>query len=251
VPRRPADRRLRADSPPRLLLLCPLDFERAVLEGLQQEQHGVELPADAALEVCGPGRAGVDRWFASRGESACPASLGVLLVGTAGGLRPDLPAGSAIIAERIVEASQRTWTPTFEALLANEREVRRATVLALEEAVLSPADKARHHAATIACAVDLESAAFAEHCEARGWRWGVVRGISDAAGDALPREVSSWVDARGRLRPFALLGSLARRPRTIAALPGLRRRSVASLRAAASIVARIGAVSTPIAEPIP
>lgn len=251
MPRRPDDRRLRADPPPRLLLLCPLDFERAVLEGLQREQHGTELPADVVLEVCGPGRIGVERWFARRGESACPASLGVLLVGTAGGLRPDLAAGSAISVERIVEPSQRAWTPSLAAIPSPESEVRRATVLSLDAALVSPADKARHHAITGACAVDLESAAFAEHCEARGWRWGVVRGISDAATESLPREVATWVDARGRLRPFALLASLARRPRTIAALPSLRRRSVASLRAAASIVATIGVVSAPVAEPIP
>lgn len=221
-----------------------------MLESLQREQHGIELPGDVALEVCGPGRSGVERWFAALEEPACPASLGTILIGTAGGLRPDLAAGSAIVASRIVDAAQRAWTPSIELDASTERVVRRGVVLSLEETVVSPNEKSSIHAATRACVVDLESAAFAAQCDARGWPWAVVRGISDAATEALPREVATWVDARGRLRPFALLASLAKSPRTVAALPGLRRRSVAAMHAAATIVARIDAASATIAEPV-
>ncbi len=236
------------EAPLRLLLLCPLDFERSVLEGLRHAMHGVQLPTDAAIEVCGPGRSGVADWFADRRGGRCPARLGMLLVGTAGGLHPDLAAGTALLAKRVIDGSQRAWTPSIGLEAASGGSPRRATVLSLDDAVVSPQEKARLHASSGADAVDLESAAFASQCEDRGWPWGVVRGISDAAADSLPRAVSSWVDARGRLRPWAVLRSLACSPRTVAALPQLRRRSIASLQAAARIVAEIDAAAASTAE---
>ena len=250
MPRRLARRPAPDQREPRLLVLCPLEFERSVLEGLQREQHGVELPAEVVVEVCGPGRSGIERWFAERHDSSCPGTQGVLLVGTAGGLRPDLAVGSAIVAERIVDGTRRAWTPSIELRPSSDRGVRSGVVLSLESAVISPQQKASLHATTRACAVDLESAAFAEQCETRGWRWGVVRGISDAAADSLPRDVTRWVDARGRLRLPSLLASLARAPGTVGRLPRLRRDSIAAVRAVATIVAAIAEASTALAEPV-
>lgn len=207
-----------------------------MLESLQQEAHGCELPPEVAIEVCGPGRAGVERWFA--GREACPARDGVLLVGTAGGLHPALRPGSAFVAERVVDASSRSWTPTLPFVASTLEEVRVETVLSVESAATTPQEKSRHREASGATAIDLESAAFAEHCQRRAWRWSVVRGISDGAAEHLPQEVATWVDSRGRLRTLALLASLVRSPRTIATLPRLRRQSTAALQAAGAIVAQ-------------
>ncbi|MHC4833514.1 MAG: hypothetical protein ACYTFH_06450, partial [Planctomycetota bacterium] len=73
-------------------------------------------------------------------------------------------------------------------------------------------------------------------CEARSWRWGVIRGISDAVECPLPPQVDRWVDADGRLRVLPLLASLASSPSTIGMLPGLRRRSHLALAAVAATV---------------
>lgn len=227
--------------PPRLLLLCPLHFERQALERLRRTEHGCVLPAEVAIEVCGPGRLGVERWFA--GRDACPARDGVILVGTAGGLHAELAPGAAFVAARVVDGSDRSWTPTLSLPTSTRHEVRTATVLSAEFAATSPQEKARHHASSGAMAIDLESAAFAEHCERRAWRWSVVRGISDGASEHLPQQAARWIDARGRLRTLALLASLVRSPRTIAMLPRLRRQGAAALQAAGAIVAQFAAAS--------
>ena len=228
-----------ADSPPLLLVLCALDFERTVLERSRGERHSGAPQAEIAIEVCGPGRTGIAQWFASR--ETCPSCHGVLLVGTAGGLDPRLHAGTAFLADRVIDAAGRSWTPTPRFVASTLEEVRAETVLSVESAAASPQEKALHHTNSGAAAVDLESAAFAEHCDARGWPWGVVRGISDGATESLPRDVATWVDQQGRLRTLALLASLVRSPGAIAMLPRLRRQSTAALHAAAAIVARIAA----------
>ncbi|MGA0420547.1 MAG: hypothetical protein ACO3P9_11020 [Phycisphaerales bacterium] len=202
-------------------LLCALEFERAVLE-----RH---LPTGTIVEVCGPGAAGVHRWFEQRGD-ATDAPRGVVLVGTAGGLSPELPAGAALVADRVVDTTDRTWTAT----LPLPGRAPRGVVLTVATPSTTPEEKAAlHRRFATAAAIDLESAAFAEACTARGWRWSVVRGISDAISDRLPRDVATWIDDRGRLRTRSLMASLARSPRTLTLLPGLRRRSIAALQAAA------------------
>lgn len=227
-------------------MLCALDFERVVLERGHRAALAAEGPNGIAIEVCGPGRAGIDRWFAER--DACPARHGVLLVGTAGGLAPQLRPGSAFLAERVVDTSGRSWTPTLPFVACSRQSIRVETVLSVESAATSPREKARHHATSGAAAVDLESAAFAEHCHTRAWPWGVVRGISDGATESLPRDVGAWVDHRGRLRTLAMLASLVRSPGTLAMLPRLRRQSTASLHAAAAIVARLAASTSATVE---
>lgn len=230
----------RADSP-LLLLLCPLRFEQQILERHAPERRGDRRHDAVAIEVCGPGRPGIERWFARRTPSTCPARRGVLLVGTAGGLHPDLATGSAMLASRVVDAGGRSWTPTLHA--PSSAAFRTGTLLSVDRPAVSPGEKARHRDRSGAAAVDLESAAFAEHCDARAWRWSVVRGISDDAAEPLPRGVAAWVDAEGRLRPLSLLASLLRSPRTIASLPRLRRQSTAALQAAAGIVAALAAAA--------
>ena len=66
--------------------------------------------------------------------------------------------------------------------------------------------------------VDLESVAFAEIATDRGWRWAIVRGVSDDAGSPLPAGVESWVDRRGRSRPLRTAGAVVRHPAMVASL---------------------------------
>lgn len=220
------------DSRFRPTLLCPLEFERRVLADRFVRRHRSDAPLRSDLAVCGPGATGVRRWF-ERIASPTPPPGGVLLVGTAGGLDPGLVAGRAIVAERVVDPDGREWSPT----LAAPPDVRSGPILSLDEALTSPEAKRRIHRTSGAIAVDLESAAFAECCDARGWSWSVVRGISDAADHPLPPQVADWIDPEGGLRSLALLASLVRTPRTIALLPPLQRRSIVALHAVAETVA--------------
>ena len=160
------------------------------------------------------------RWF-QREDAKTPRRGRIVLAGTAGSLSAELSPGTALVAERVLDEQQRSWWPNLEApkTLCESREKR----LRGEQ--------------TGAAAVDLESATFAQCCEARGLEWSVVRGISDALMDPLPADVDRWIDARGRLRSFELLVSLIRTPSTIAVLPKLRRSSILALHAVAASLA--------------
>lgn len=214
------------------MLLCPLEFERRVLSSALRRRERIDARPRSAVHVCGPGATGVRRWFEHLEPSTSPTG-GVLLVGTGGGLSRDLPAGVAVVAERIVDADGRFSSPT----LKPPPSTRCGVILALDEPPTTPEAKRRQGERSGAVAVDLESAAFAECCDARGWSWNVVRGISDGADHALPPQVAAWIDPAGRLRHAALLASLLRSPRTISMLPALRRRSRAALEAVAETIA--------------
>jgi hypothetical protein len=85
--------------------------------------------------------------------------------------------------------------------------------------------------------VDLESRAFAVAATSRGWRWGIVRGISDAANTDLPGGIERWVDGAGRLRWPFVLAAMSRRPALLGPLLRLRRDAWAAMRAVAGRIA--------------
>jgi nucleoside phosphorylase len=100
-------------------------------------------------------------------------------------------------------------------------------------APLADADAKRaERARSGADVVDMESAAFAREAMARGWRWTIVRGISDGALDALPADVADWTDADGRTRAARVAVALLRRPalaRDMARLGARSRRAMAAV----------------------
>jgi adenosylhomocysteine nucleosidase len=63
-----------------------------------------------------------------------------------------------------------------------------------------------------ALAVDMESAAIARVAAAARLPFLAIRAISDSATSAIPRPLLNATDAFGRVDPFRLLISLARRP---------------------------------------
>lgn len=207
----------------RPIVVCPLRFEFAVLER-------AGLGRRARLECCGPGAAAMRSWV-----ERCDAGTRVLLAGLAGGLRPGNAAGSAWMASAIVDASGRRWAPSWP----GPHDAPTAVIVESGSALTTPAAKracARHSGADL---VDLESAAFAEAAAARGWRWAVVRGVSDDAAAALPPDVERWVDARGRSRPVRAILSLARRPSLIGPVLRVRSDGLTALRSAAELLATL------------
>lgn len=208
------------------VLLFPLRFEAEVVSRTRR-RRGL-APLDSA--VCGPGADAVRRWIDRAAETSLRDGRGAILVGTAGGLDPALASGTAARIGEVVAPDARRWSPTLE--LDQPRGAIRATSV---EGVASPAEKRSLRATTGADAVDLESVAFAEACDARAIPWAIVRGISDAAEEALPVDVGRWVDDRGRTRPLAVLASLLRRPSLIGTLRRLSRTSRAALEDASNL----------------
>jgi hypothetical protein len=203
------------------LVVCPLEHERRCLvrAGLRDR---------CELHVCGPGSAAVARW----GETVPMDSRLVILAGLAGALRQDIAPGAAEVIGSVRRPSQPDLLPVV-------REGGLWTVASASEALRDRDAKQRFAAATGADLVDMESQAFAELAAQRRWRWAIVRGVSDSLEMALPRDINSWVDARGRSRPLRIVISIMRRPRDGATVLQLARHSASAMDQVARCINRL------------
>jgi len=197
-------------------LVCALEFERSALAALARRRGWT-------LHCCGPRATGVERWAGS--GTAPPHGATVVLAGVAGATSP-IDAGRAVPVATVVDGRGGEWTPSF-----GTSAPRTARCLSAEEVLTSTEAKdraARNHGADL---VDMESAAFARTAAARGWRWAVVRGISDTVDETLPDGIGGWVDDRGRLRIWQVVRAIIARPSLLVRLRVLRARSVGAMRA--------------------
>ncbi|MCP3905384.1 MAG: hypothetical protein GY715_17285 [Planctomycetes bacterium] len=196
------------------IIVCPTEFERRRLVRA--------LPRGADVRCCGVGGAAIDAWV----QQIDATERAVILAGLAGALAPRLAAGEARWITAVRATDGETWTPTLGA------DASPCVATTVECIVVEASGKRDLHLETGADVVDLESVAFATAAVARGWRWGIVRGVSDDAATGLPPEIDRWVDARGRARPMLVATSLLRSPGLLPAVRGLHR---AGLRAMASV----------------
>jgi nicotinate-nucleotide adenylyltransferase len=188
------------------------------------------------IVTTGPGAEAMRRAFAARAEWPVRHPRFVVLLGLAGAIDPAIVAGSDHACAEVVDEAH--GAPPLRSTLvrgASARVVETAAVAATVE------DKARLFGMVQAQLVDLESRAFAECAEAAGLRWGVVRGVSDGANDALPAELASFVDARGETRIGRVLAAVARRPALLPELMAVGRVSRSAMRSASFTVDALGA----------
>ena len=159
---------------------------------------------------------GVPANAASAAERLISAGAEFLMsFGVAGGLAPDLKAGTLIVADRIVTADG-TY-PAVSALAATLEahvgmlygDVRIASQLS---------DKKYMFEKTTALAVDLESGEAARVAAAAGIPFMALRAIADPAWRSLPEAALLPLDTMGRPRLPAIFGSIMKRPGQI---PGL------------------------------
>ncbi len=168
----------------------------------------------------------------------------VLLAGVAGGLRDSIPLRSAVVASAVIEETGRRFVPSLRVPGGAT-----ATLVESARAVLTqPHEKRAWAERTGADLVDRESAAFARLAERAGWRWAVVRGVSDGTAVSLPPEIDTWVDPHGRTRFARLLRDLARRPARLRDLARLRADAVAAMEAVSAL---LEAFLTAPAPPMP
>jgi hypothetical protein len=203
------------DFDPAPLVVCPLAFERALLE-----KRGVGRLAE--LACCGPGPDRMQVWCEGIGRRRSP----VVLAGLAGGLVAGLPAGRAGLVTKVSAHDGAAYTPpTWPGVSVPVL----GAVVDAPDAVLTAASKASLRQTSGADVVDLESAAFARAATELGWTWAVVRGISDDAETDLPPGVARWTSPTGRTRPGRVATDVLLAPRTAAALLHLRRSAHAAL----------------------
>ena len=207
-------------------LVSPLEFERSALRALAGARGW-------SLDRSGPGAGGIARWAA---RAAIPPGSVVVLAGVAGSLRARPTPGEAVEVSAVVDEGGRRFAPDCQLT-----SLPRARCLSAREPIGSPDAKRAEAARDRADVVDLESAEFARIAIERGWRWHVVRGISDGALDALPTGIDRWTDAEGRTRIGAVLGALLRRQATPGDLVRIGRASTAAMKV---VAAALGAVQS-------
>lgn len=204
--------------------MLPLRFELRAL-------RGAAPPRD--LFCCGPGGPAIAAWAASVGPTDRP----VVLAGLAGGVSARAEPGRAFAVARVIDGSEREWRPPLAARLGARQPP--VTLIGTGALVSSTDTKRRLAERYAADLVDLESTAFAEAATQLGWNWGIVRGISDGASDALPADSGDWVDGRGRTRLLRVVGRVAREPSLIPRLKTLRSNGVNAMRAVSAVLAAL------------
>jgi adenosylhomocysteine nucleosidase len=142
-------------------------------------------------------------------------ATGLVSFGLAGGLAPDLHPGALVVAEAVLDSSERRWQTTA----AWRRDLYRQAaaqagglVFVSDKAICSVSEKADLYGRTGAVAVDMESGGVARAAEAAGVPFLVVRVVADPASRRLPQCALAGLGDDGRQRPLAALSALARRP---------------------------------------
>lgn len=182
----------------RPLLLCPTEFEASRLQpvaratGAELQVIGVGVTCEAAVRQL----AGQD----ARGRIA-------VLAGIAGAIDDAATVGSAFMAERVVDEMGQTHHPTLPCTGP------RLALCCSRVVVVGRGARNACANMTGAAMVDMESGPFARVASACGWRWGVLRGISDDASVELPEEVMRWLRPDGGTNWLPLAADLITKPR--------------------------------------
>ncbi len=211
----------------RVAVVCALEFERRALERAGIGEH-------ADLLCIGAGAERVVAWCEREGAPR----RRVILVGLCGALRESGVAGRGYLAATIIAPSGRQFRsdlavqPKVKEAVARAG-LRLAVVASADHVLTTPSEKRAVAEKTSAELVDMESAVFAEAATVFGWRWAIVRGVSDGCDDVLPRDIEKWVDERGRVRCARILIALTLRPWTVFTVMRLRRSSRGAMNEAA------------------
>jgi hopanoid-associated phosphorylase len=139
---------------------------------------------------------------------------GIVSIGIAGGLAPDLRPGQWVVAKSVLDRGQAlpvdpAWTGRLVARLPAAVE---GTFLGVDAMVAEKTEKAALHAATKAIVVDMESH-IAARVAARHWRpFAAARVICDPAHRTLPQAARVGMRPDGRMDVPAVLRALIAEP---------------------------------------
>lgn len=164
----------------------------------------------------------------------------IVSFGFAGGLDPDLPAGTLLLPKTLRCAGRDDISVDQTAemaegavgLLVGATPLSRCALLTVEAPVATVADKQQAQKRFEAVAVDMESYWVAEACRRAGLGFLALRAVSDPAERALPASAVRAMGPDGALRMGKLLGGLLSRPGD---LPDLVRLGLDSRKASAAL----------------
>lgn len=163
----------------------------------------------------------------------------VIVVGVAGGIDESLSIADVVVPEAVVDAA--TGTARATTALAAGTLARAGRVVTSDEFLTGPDNLARLRAEGY-LAIDMETSAVAEVCEAHNVPWCAIRAISDTLADELAdHDVVGLLRPDGTTDPRAVLRLLRRRPSIVPRLVRLgrdTRRATAAASAAAMLACR-------------
>lgn len=176
--------------------------------GLQRERR---ILASAEVEVV-LGGDDIDRHAAGK--------RGVISIGIAGALAPDLKPGDWVVADAVRDRDEllptdRDWTARLASRLPTAQ---RGLFVGGDTIAATAAGKAALHRATGAIAVDMESHRAARAAQRRGLPFAAARVISDAADRTLPPAARVGMKSDGNVDLPAVLRSLLMSPWQLPAL---------------------------------
>jgi adenosylhomocysteine nucleosidase len=203
---------------PRPLLVC-----FAVTEEAAPLRRRLGARADIAVLVTGIGRSNAVQ--ALRAAWPAPPPQLVLTCGFAGGLHPELAAGTVVFSAGESAGLEQALT----ALGARPVRFHCAAHVAG-----TAAEKAALRKSTGADAVEMESEVIRVFCRERQTACATVRVISDAAGEDLPLDFNRLMTSEQRLHFGKLLWAVLSAPGKIGGLLRLRRRTKDAARALAA-----------------
>lgn len=136
----------------------------------------------------------------------------LLSCGFAGALRPDIPIGSIVVADSIVDQHEQSLQIDLHMPADPARHLFVGRLLTADELVRSVALKKQLADQYGALAVDLESLAVAQIARENKIRFLAVRVISDDLSADLPPEIMTIAGETGSVRLGAAIGALWKRP---------------------------------------
>lgn len=178
------------------------------------------------------------------GEIKEPYPSCVLSIGCAGALDPDVRPGDVIVPEKIIDArGHHAYTPAPE-LVSTARNCCATLGLAFHsgsavttsEAATTEEEKKALAAGYEAVCVDMETAQVAAWAQPLGIPMLSIRTISDALGDRLPPQMTSILDAHGKLRLGRAVPVFLRQPALAVELFRLKAKFDHSIRVLAGLV---------------
>lgn len=158
----------------------------------------------------------------------------VVMIGIAGGITGDQEIGDLVVAERVIDG--RTGTSYRPAPIPGLEQ--KGALHTADHLILDPDAVARMRDEGIV-ALDMETAAVAEVCEAAGVEWSSIRSISDRSADGLvDADLLALTNADGTANIGASVKRLARHPGQIKKLAQLGKDATVATKAAAAAFVR-------------
>jgi hypothetical protein len=200
-------------------IICPLRAEADALGSLP----------GATLTVSGPGPAAMRRHLDGLATALSEPPRLLIVAGVAGGLSTMACPGQASLVRRVRSLGGDAWTPSVI-------ESDAWTVVGSDRLIVDAAAKRDLGSRVEAEIVDMESHVVAAFAESRGWRWAILRGVSDGPDESLPRGLERLVDSEGRARVGAAVARIAREPTILPSLLRLGRRTRLAMRSVRSLL---------------